>query len=74
MQSYVDELRRPLPDPHGPRRRRSRTTWHIGGPNNGVPATYFIDRQGVVRLVVFGSLDAGEELAEGLALILPEAT
>ncbi len=49
------------------------STWHIGGPNNGVPATYFIDRSGVVRLVVFGALTQ-EKMDEGLALILPEAT
>ena len=46
-------------------------TWRIGGPNNGVPSTYFIDSQGVVRLVVFGYVTE-EKMAEGLALILPE--
>jgi len=49
------------------------STWRIGGPNNGVPSTYFIDSQGVVRLVVFGYLTE-EKMAEGLALILPEGT
>lgn len=45
-------------------------TWRIGGPNNGVPSTYFIDSRGVVRLVVFGFLTE-DQMAEGLALILP---
>jgi peroxiredoxin len=46
-------------------------TWRIGGPNQGVPSTYFIDRDGVVRKVVFGTVT--KKLAdEGLALILPE--
>ena len=49
------------------------STWHIGGPNNGVPATYFIDRAGVVRLVVFGSLTQAK-MDQGLSLILPEGT
>lgn len=49
------------------------STWRIGGPNNGVPATYFIDRQGVVQLVVFGFLTQ-DKMEEGLALILPEAS
>ena len=48
-------------------------TWRIGGPNNGVPSTYFIDGSGVVRLVVFGYLTEAK-MAEGLALILPEGT
>jgi peroxiredoxin len=47
------------------------STWRIGGPNNGVPSTYFIDSAGVVRLVVFGYLTE-QKMAEGLALILPE--
>jgi peroxiredoxin len=48
-------------------------TWRIGGPNQGVPSTYFIDRDGVVRKVVFGTVT--KKLAdEGLALILPEGS
>jgi len=46
------------------------TTWRIGGPNQGVPSTYFIDRDGVVRKVVFG-LVTETLAAEGLSLILP---
>jgi peroxiredoxin len=49
------------------------STWHIGGPNNGLPSTYFIDRDGVVRLVVFGPLSQAK-MDEGLSLILPEGT
>jgi peroxiredoxin len=46
------------------------STWRIGGPNQGVPSTYFIDAEGVVRKVVFGYVT--EKLAaEGLSLILP---
>lgn len=46
------------------------STWRIGGPNQGVPSTYFIDAAGVVRKVVFGYVT--EKLAaEGLSLILP---
>jgi peroxiredoxin len=46
------------------------STWRIGGPNQGVPSTYFIDADGVVRKVVFGQVT--EKLAaEGLSLILP---
>jgi len=46
------------------------STWRIGGPNQGVPSTYFIDPEGVVQKVVFGRVT--EELAsEGLSLILP---
>jgi cytochrome c biogenesis protein CcmG/thiol:disulfide interchange protein DsbE len=46
------------------------STWRIGGPNSGIPSTYFIDATGVVRLVVFGSLTKAKT-DEGLALILP---
>ena len=49
------------------------STWRIGGPNNGVPSTYFIDSNGIVQLVVFGFLTQ-DKMAEGLALILPEGT
>jgi peroxiredoxin len=44
-------------------------TWRIGGPNQGLPSTYFIDRQGVVQKVIFGALNE-KSLAEGLDLIL----
>lgn len=48
------------------------STWRIGGPNRGVPSTYFIDPEGVVRKVVFG-LVTEQLAAEGLSLILPSA-
>lgn len=43
--------------------------WRIGGPVEGLPATYFIDERGVVRSRVFGPLTAAT-LAEGLTEIL----
>jgi cytochrome c biogenesis protein CcmG/thiol:disulfide interchange protein DsbE len=45
-------------------------TWRIGGPVEGIPATYFIDRQGLVRKVFFGVLRQGD-IRDGLSLILP---
>jgi thiol-disulfide isomerase/thioredoxin len=44
-------------------------TWRIGGPTEGLPSSYFIDRDGVVRKVVFGTL-TDRILDEGFALIL----
>jgi peroxiredoxin len=44
-------------------------TWRIGGPSEGLPSSYFIDRDGVVVRVVYGFLSA-RALDEGLALIL----
>jgi peroxiredoxin len=44
-------------------------TWRIGGPSQGLPSSYFIDRQGVVRKVVYGSVTA-RSLDEGLKAIL----
>lgn len=43
-------------------------TWRIGGPNQGVPSTYFIDATGVVRKVIFGLLTP-KNIAEGLDAI-----
>jgi peroxiredoxin len=40
-------------------------TWRIGGPNEGVPSTYFIDSTGVVRKVIFGFLTP-KNIGEGL--------
>lgn len=45
--------------------------WRIGGPNQGVPATYFIDPEGVIRKVVFGYVTQ-THMTEGLALIMAE--
>ena len=47
------------------RRGEVANTWRIGGPNQGVPSTYFIDRTGVVRKVVFGLLTP-RVISEGL--------
>jgi peroxiredoxin len=44
-------------------------TWRIGGPSEGLPSSYFIDRNGVVARVVYGLL-TGRALDEGLSLIL----
>jgi peroxiredoxin len=44
-------------------------TWRIGGPTQGLPSSYFIDRDGVVRKVVYGTVSQ-KTLNEGLALIL----
>ncbi len=51
------------------RRGQVAASWRIGGPVQGIPASYFIDGSGVVRKVVFGPLRAAD-LGEGLALLL----
>ena len=48
------------------------STWRIGGPNQGLPSSYFIDSRGVVQKVVFGTVTSAS-LREGMALILSEA-
>lgn len=45
-------------------------SWRIGGPVEGIPASYFIDREGVVRERAFGPL-TDESLADKLETILP---
>jgi peroxiredoxin len=68
VSSFADEFGVPYPvllDRDGQVAR----TWRIGGPNSGIPSTYFIDEQGVVRKVVFGNL-TDKLRDEGLALIL----
>jgi peroxiredoxin len=44
--------------------------WRIGGPVEGIPSSYFIDRDGVVRRRVFGPMDAGR-IEQELEKILP---
>jgi peroxiredoxin len=44
-------------------------TWRIGGPSQGLPSSYFIDREGVVRKVVYGTVSA-RLMDEGLKLIM----
>lgn len=43
--------------------------WRIGGPEQGLPATYFIDSRGVVQRVLYGTVDPNE-MQEGLSLIV----
>jgi cytochrome c biogenesis protein CcmG, thiol:disulfide interchange protein DsbE len=49
------------------------SSWSIGGPMQGLPASYFIDSGGVVRKVVLGAVTE-RLMGEGLALILPEGS
>ena len=44
--------------------------WRIGGPVEGIPASYFLDEDGIVRARVFGPM-TDETLQENLELILP---
>lgn len=65
--SFTDDFGVPFPvvfDRNGEVAR----TWRIGGPTEGLPSSYFIDRGGVIRKIVYGSLTA-KSLADGLALI-----
>lgn len=43
--------------------------WRIGGPIQGIPSTYFLDADGVVRKRIFGPMTE-KTLAEGLAQIM----
>lgn len=43
-------------------------TWRVGGRGQPLPATFFVDRTGVIRKVVEGALTASE-LSQGLRLI-----
>ncbi len=51
------------------RRGEVARAWRIGEPMQGLPASYFVDAQGVVRKVVVGGLRPND-LEDGLALIL----
>lgn len=44
--------------------------WRVGGPVLGLPSTYFLDKDGIVRARVFGPMDEAR-LNENLATILP---
>jgi cytochrome c biogenesis protein CcmG/thiol:disulfide interchange protein DsbE len=48
-------------------------TWRIGGPTEGLPSSYFIGADGVIRKVAFGAMTSNT-IDEGLALILPGAS
>jgi cytochrome c biogenesis protein CcmG/thiol:disulfide interchange protein DsbE len=43
-------------------------TWRIGGPVEGIPSTYFVDAEGIVRARTFGPL-TDETLREQLRTI-----
>lgn len=43
--------------------------WRIGGPVQGIPSSYFVDRDGIVRARVFGPMTA-ETIDENLAKVL----
>jgi peroxiredoxin len=51
------------------RRGEMGAAWQIGGAMEGLPSSYFIDRNGVVRKVVLGPLTT-RHLDDGLASIL----
>ena len=44
------------------------SAWRIGGPIEGIPSSYFVDAEGVVRHRYFGPMGE-DELAEGLAAV-----
>lgn len=70
IERFIDEFGLPYPvllDKNG----QVASTWRIGGPNQGVPSTYFIDTHGVIQKVVFGYVTENL-MNEGLALILAE--
>jgi len=68
VRGFVDEFDVPFPIVMD-RRGEVARTWRIGGPLQGLPASYFVDAKGVVRKVVLGGLRA-RDLEDGLALIL----
>jgi cytochrome c biogenesis protein CcmG/thiol:disulfide interchange protein DsbE len=57
VKSFGDEYGIPYPLAFDKRGEVART-WRIGGPNEGLPSSYFIDSKGVVQKVVYGSLTA----------------
>jgi peroxiredoxin len=66
--AFADEFTLPYPvllDRSGEVSR----TWRIGGPTEGLPASYFVDSKGVVQKIVYGSL-TDKNLREGLQSIL----
>jgi peroxiredoxin len=68
VKGFADEFGVPFPialDRDGEVAR----TWRIGGPSKGLPSSYFIDRDGVVRKVVYGTVTS-RLMREGLDQIL----
>ena len=51
------------------RRGEVAKVWRVGGPIEGIPATYFIDKTGVVQKVVYGAVRQ-KDLDDGLMLIV----
>jgi len=45
--------------------------WRIGGPVEGIPASYFVDASGIVRARSFGPMTA-ETIDENLRTVLPQ--
>jgi peroxiredoxin len=68
VQPFVDEFGLPFPIAMD-RRGEVGATWRIGGAMEGLPSSYFVDRDGIVRKVVLGPLTA-RHLSDGLNLIL----
>ena len=68
IQPFVDEFGLPFPillDKRG----EVGSTWRIGGSLQGLPSSYFVDREGIVRKVVLGQLTS-RNLSDGLASII----
>jgi peroxiredoxin len=68
VQPFVDEFELPFPillDRDGEVAR----SWRVGGPMQGLPSSYFVDRDGVIQKVVFGAVTE-KTLNEGLGTIL----
>jgi peroxiredoxin len=68
VQPFVDEFELPFPilmDRDGEVAR----TWRVGGPMQGLPSSYFVDRDGVIQKVIYGAVTE-KTLTEGLASIL----
>jgi alkyl hydroperoxide reductase subunit AhpC len=65
---FVDDFGMPFPVLLD-RRGEVARTWRIGGPNQGLPSSYFIDPQGVIRKVVYGAMNS-RVVDEGLSSIL----
>lgn len=46
-------------------------SWRIGGPIEGIPSSYFVDADGIVRALHYGPMSA-EDIEAGLAEIMPD--
>jgi peroxiredoxin len=68
IRPFADEFGLPFPIALD-RRGEVGAAWQIGGAMEGLPSSYFIDRDGVVRKVVLGPLTP-RHLEDGLSSIL----